>query len=261
MEEDAVGWKRGEIKKEVSGWASDGAATDFDRPWVFGPIAAAFGAVEAQGRGSLHPHILVWLLLAPMQDVVVLLMRDKGKFQERVNLWMRQLISSITSVQESAVAQLRSQLSSTVVPPSSADVHPLPFGPKEQAYFHADGELETATAEELAMEDNAPESNELFYCVPGADPDETYQSAIHAKLPLRNHAGDAVDQGTWDSEYNESSTGLWKNLLKLLHLPRARRTGGRFFVMTPPEKSLKDYIQKFLRRNGAVSIASTRASL
>ena len=48
LEEDAVGWKRGEVKKEASGWSSDGVAGDFNRPWSFGPIAAAFGAVEAR---------------------------------------------------------------------------------------------------------------------------------------------------------------------------------------------------------------------
>jgi hypothetical protein len=149
-----------------------------------------------------------------MQDCLDLLMRNKSEFKERINLWMRQLISSITSVQESAVTQLPSQLYCTPVPPSSAVVPPLPFGPKEQAYFHADGELETATAEELSTEDDSMGSGELFYCVPGVELTEAYQSARHAKLPLRNHSGDEVDPVQWEREYAESSTGLWSNPLK-----------------------------------------------
>ena len=49
-------------------------------PTIFGPIAAAFGAVEAQGRGSLHPHILVWLLQAQLQVLLKMLQRERDAF-------------------------------------------------------------------------------------------------------------------------------------------------------------------------------------
>ncbi len=32
---------------------------------VFGRVRAYFGAVEAQGRGSLHLHMLLWLANVP----------------------------------------------------------------------------------------------------------------------------------------------------------------------------------------------------
>ena len=55
-------------------------------PALFGPIAATLGAVEAQGRGSLHPHILIWLLQAPMQVLLAMLQRNGTAFRARLNL-------------------------------------------------------------------------------------------------------------------------------------------------------------------------------
>ena len=60
---ETIGWGRGEIQKASEHWVSDGIAADLmGVPTAFGPVAAAFGPVEAQGRGSLHPRILIWLL-------------------------------------------------------------------------------------------------------------------------------------------------------------------------------------------------------
>lgn len=38
---------------------------------VFGEVAGYFGVVEAQGRGSLHVQMLVWLKHAPNGDNMV----------------------------------------------------------------------------------------------------------------------------------------------------------------------------------------------
>merc|ERR1711994_457299 len=43
-------------------WCTDGVAASSSAPGMFGPILAFRGEIEAQGRGSLHPHILVWLV-------------------------------------------------------------------------------------------------------------------------------------------------------------------------------------------------------
>ena len=65
---DVVGWRRGKARTATGARYFDGAAADFYEDSIVGCVAAAFGAVEAQGRGSLHPHILVWLVLTSMQD-------------------------------------------------------------------------------------------------------------------------------------------------------------------------------------------------
>ena len=43
-------------------WVTDGVAASSCAPGIFGPVLAFRGEIEAQGRGSLHPHILIWLL-------------------------------------------------------------------------------------------------------------------------------------------------------------------------------------------------------
>ena len=38
-------------------WCSDGMAASSSAPGIVGPVLAFRGEIEAQGRGSLHPHI------------------------------------------------------------------------------------------------------------------------------------------------------------------------------------------------------------
>ena len=47
-------------------WCTDGVAASSSAPGILGPILAFRGEIEAQGRGSLHPHILVWLVAMAM---------------------------------------------------------------------------------------------------------------------------------------------------------------------------------------------------
>ena len=68
---EVIGWRRGSVTKLGKMWHGNGMATDFKARWLFGQIAALFGPVEAQGRGSLHPHILIWLLLTELNDLLV----------------------------------------------------------------------------------------------------------------------------------------------------------------------------------------------
>ena len=46
---EVIGWRRGKVMKPGTMWQGSGAAADFRNPWLFGPVAAAFGPVEAQG--------------------------------------------------------------------------------------------------------------------------------------------------------------------------------------------------------------------
>ena len=208
-----IGWRRGSIKKPMNLWQSNGVAADFRSKWLFGPIVAAFGAVEAQGRGSLHPHILVWLLLNELSDMLGWLIRDRANFKGRLNFWMRELIASISSLQESAVTQLPQTLQPEC---SSCDpllVPPLPFGPNERQRYHAKGGKETATAKELGLaneeEDENENEHELYYYVPTNDPNTEWEQAIRPELPLRNNAGQEVTEEEWMAEHNVSEKKLW----------------------------------------------------
>ena len=54
--------------------------------------------IEAQGRGSLHPHVLVWLVSWCLQRVFEALLRDKDAFLERIKLWQAECIAAILFV-------------------------------------------------------------------------------------------------------------------------------------------------------------------
>jgi hypothetical protein len=42
---EVIGWRRGKVMKPGTMWQGSGAAADFRTPWLFGPVAAAFGPV------------------------------------------------------------------------------------------------------------------------------------------------------------------------------------------------------------------------
>ena len=65
---------------------------------------------------------------------------------------MRELIASVASVQESAVTQLPQPLEPGRPLCSPVLVPPLPLGPNERQRYHVDGGVETATTEELGIE-------------------------------------------------------------------------------------------------------------
>ncbi|CAK0817607.1 unnamed protein product, partial [Prorocentrum cordatum] len=207
---ETVGWQRGEVRKASEHWISDGVAADLmGVPTVFGPLAAAFGPVEAQGRGSLHPHILIWLLQGQLRVLLGMLQRDEAHFQERLNLWMRQVVQAVVATQQSAVELLPLQLQGGENKCGVA-VPPLPFGPNEKRYFRADGGAEMATAEQLGVEGET-EPQELWFYEPRVD---DYHRAIRPDLPLRNNDGEAVDgDAAWTEQRAADNKGYWRRPL------------------------------------------------
>ena len=207
---ELVGWRRGAARQIAERWVWDGTAADCTAPWLLGPVAAAFGPIEAQGRGSLHPHVLVWLLLVSHQEVLELLLRDKEHFQERIRAWMSRVIEAVVATQESAVTELPSRMQGGQ-DQAGAAVPPLPLGPKEKAYFAADGSREKATTTELGLETEGAvaEERDLHYFDPTSHGDSALRPARRANLPLRNNAGGIVDAETWATQCEEETTGMW----------------------------------------------------
>ena len=74
---------RGEAPRE---WCTDGVAISSCAPDIMGPVLAFRGEVEAQGRGSLHPHILVWLVCVSSLEMLRILGREPV---ERCATWSR----------------------------------------------------------------------------------------------------------------------------------------------------------------------------
>ena len=113
-------------------------------PTLFGPVAAAFGPAETQGRGSLRSHILVWLLQASMHDILKLLQRNEDRFKDLLEVWMREVVQAVVACQHTAVTEFPTYLqggSDTV----DIQVPPLPYGPTERRNTWTDGARETGT--------------------------------------------------------------------------------------------------------------------
>ena len=61
--------RRGGTRSVAHEWCSDGAAAATSGAGKLGPVLAFRGEIEAQGRGSLHPHVLVWLVCGHLEVV------------------------------------------------------------------------------------------------------------------------------------------------------------------------------------------------
>ena len=115
-------------------WCTDGVAASSSAPGLLGPVLAFRGEIEAQGRGSLHPHILVWLLGMSSGVLVKFLQQQPQTFKTRVGIWMRAAVASVESTCHSSVQAL---------PRSFGNLHerapPLPLSKTERAICRFDG--------------------------------------------------------------------------------------------------------------------------
>ena len=151
------------------------------------------------------------------QNIIFWLLRDRHTFKRRLNHWMKQLIASVLSVQESAVTNLPCILQPDRPSMDHALVPPLPLGPNERARYHADGEIERVSAEELSQirdSDGVEAEQDLHYYVPSVNDgpssiDDSWPIAVRANLPLRNNAGEVVTEDQWKAEHLVGNTGLW----------------------------------------------------
>jgi hypothetical protein len=68
---------------------------------VFGRVAAYFGTVESQGRGTLHLHLLIWLYFTPSADEITALF-ENDMFRQRVVDYIKANIRAYVPGLESA---------------------------------------------------------------------------------------------------------------------------------------------------------------
>ena len=98
--------RRGGVRAFAREWCSDGAAAASTGAGMLGPVAAFRGEIEAQGRGSLHPHVLVWLLcghLDVMGQLADLLKHNKVELQLRLKHFMQMVVASFESLSQASV--------------------------------------------------------------------------------------------------------------------------------------------------------------
>lgn len=106
---DCVSHRRGarpREKRNIWDWCTDGLASSSTTPGIFGLVLAFRGEIEAQGRGSLHPHVLVWLAMHHSRTVIRLLRRQPDVFRERLGQWMKACVAAVESTCQSSVEAL-----------------------------------------------------------------------------------------------------------------------------------------------------------
>ena len=85
---ETLACRRQSSRKRAREWCTDGVAAASTGAGMLGPVLAFRGEVEAQGRVSLHPHVLVWLLCKHLQAIssVLLLLEQRPRRPERGRL-------------------------------------------------------------------------------------------------------------------------------------------------------------------------------
>lgn len=89
---------------------------------IFGKVSAYFGTVEAQGRGSLHLHMLVWLAGAPTSDEMHTLLQE-ASFREKVCTYIRaNFHAHVDGLETSAdIKKMRNEVEIAYSRPSNPD--------------------------------------------------------------------------------------------------------------------------------------------
>ena len=118
----------------VREWCTDGVAASSAAPGIFGPVLAFRGEIEAQGRGSLHPHILVWLLCMSSLELLRIFEREPVLFKQRLAEWMQATVMAIEAACQSSVKALPRKFGHT-----NKELPSLPLSRTEQKICRYDG--------------------------------------------------------------------------------------------------------------------------
>ncbi|CAK0887182.1 unnamed protein product [Prorocentrum cordatum] len=195
-------------------WCTDGVAASSTAPGIFGPVQAFRGEIEAQGRGSLHPHILVWLCALSTRQLVHVLRRHPAAFRERLGKWMRACVMAVESTCQSSVEVLPRRFGHV-----DQRVDPLPFSviERDQSRFDGGSELD-ALREEKQAGAELTEDQETFLETEDRD------SWLRPDLPLRDATGRELAPGE-KAPPRPSSYGMPIGAFAVGKCPAHRRRG------------------------------------
>ena len=160
-------------------WCTDGIAASSSAPGIVGPVHAFRGEIEAQGRGSLHPHILVWLVGISSLELLRVLKRDTEAFSTNLANWMKATILAIESTTQSSVQALPRRFGEV-----AERLPALPFSMQERSLSRFDGGSELDVLREESAR-GVSLSREQEQLVEEADPELWRRPS----LALRDAAG------------------------------------------------------------------------
>ena len=108
---------KGSFRVGVAATFEDGIASSL-QGGVFGDIVALNGPLETQGRGSLHPHMLIILLGHDLGDRLRKLMHrvQHGELVVELQRWSRRVLEAVQRFQYDSQLALSEQLSSPTQP-------------------------------------------------------------------------------------------------------------------------------------------------
>ena len=144
---ECIETRRGARRNAPREWCTDGLAASM-HPGIFGLVAAFRGEIEAQGRGSLHPHVLVWLVQWSLSQVVRLLHGRQEHFQRNVYAWMKASIAASESICQSSVRSAPRRFGEM-----AEQMQPLGFSDVEQRLSMYDGGSEISIPEAVHPND------------------------------------------------------------------------------------------------------------
>ena len=110
---------------------------------VLGRVAAYFATVESQGRGTLHLHMLLWLLFTPSADEIQVMLGAED-FRDRVKQYIRANIRAYLPGLESATTIKAIPKNNEV-----AYCRPVPTDVKDHDARRQDLELQLARMEQV----------------------------------------------------------------------------------------------------------------
>ena len=204
--------RRGAKRPDPREWCTDGLATS-TCPGIFGPIAAFRSEIEAQGRGSLHPHILVWLLLFSLSQVVEILHRRQDTFQQNLYAWMKATVAAVESISQSSVRALPRRFGDL-----EHQAPPLGFNRTERRLSMYDGGSEIDILEAI------PESS-LTDTQKRVLEEEAKENWCRPCLPLRDISGNEVGGDTEPDVKRESVYSNTISQFAVGQCPSYRRHG------------------------------------
>ena len=166
-------------------WCTDGVASSSTSPGIVGPVRAFRGEIEAQGRGSLHPHILVWLIMLFHHELLRILQKEPALFKQRLAQWMKLTVAAVESTCQSSVKNLPRRFGD-----HTRQLPSLPFSRAEKNITRFDGGSELDELREEASRGSVL-TEEQQSLLDTADPAEWRRPC----LPLRDAAGEVIPLG------------------------------------------------------------------
>ncbi|CAK0796442.1 unnamed protein product, partial [Prorocentrum cordatum] len=196
--------RRGTRRSDPREWCTDGMAASACAPGIFGPVAAFRGEIEAQGRGSLHPHILVWLALLSVGEVVDILRRDSEQFQRNLYRWMKATVAAAESISQSSVRSLPRRFGDL-----GTEVTPLGFSATERRLSRYDGESELSLLEAVPEGDRSAAQTKALQEL---DPEMWCRPCLPVRAPngellASTDAGDVVRVSIYTKRVSEFAVG------------------------------------------------------